>query len=225
MSCEKNKRRSGVRRINLRIAAMFSGLFALTALLLLGGIYYTLKTSLAQEDYRFIQHTLLEHWAKSQTDGIEKYIHSLDGSAMRLEGTPYFLRVADSENKTIFFMFPQGWRSFFPENSFQAPPDFGEGAVHTLDSPQHSYTLMYAAIRLGADYLLQIGVSTEKTEKIISHIVRNFSILLIPLLLVSIAGGAVLTARLLAPIQKLADAAGNIVNTGNLTARIREGRP
>ena len=224
MFYEKSKRRAGVRRINLRIAFMFSGLFALTALLLLGGIYYTLKTSLDREDYRFIQHKLLEHWAGSQAQGIEDFIHSLDGSAMRLEGTPYFLRVADRENLTIFFMYPQGWRGFFPENDFEELSEFGEGSFLFLTSPQHSYTLMYATIRLEDDYILQIGVSTERTQKIVRLIVRNFSILLIPLLLVSVIGGAVLTARLLTPIQKLAEAAGNIAGTGNLKARIREGR-
>ncbi|MCL1818817.1 MAG: hypothetical protein FWG35_07785, partial [Spirochaetaceae bacterium] len=185
MSCEKNKRRAGVRRINLRIAALFSGLFALTALLLLGGIYYTLKNSLDEEDYLFIRHTLLEHWARSQAQGIEKFLDSLDGSAVELEGTPYFLRVADSDDRTVFFMFPQGWRSFFPENTLEEPLASGEGEVLSLASPRHSYTLMYAGLRLEGDYLLQIGVSTEKTQKIVRLIVRNFSILLVPLLLVS----------------------------------------
>ena len=213
-----------MRRINLRIAVLFSFLFALTAILLLGGIYYTLKTSLDQEDYLFIQHTLLKYWAKSQAQGIDNFVDKLDGSSMQLEGTPYFLRVADSQNSTIFFMFPQGWRSFFSENTFNEQAASGDGACLSLASPQYSYTLMYAGLRLGTDYIIQVGVSTEKTEKIIRHIVRNFSLLLIPLLLVSIAGGAFLTARVLAPIQKLTEAAANIVSTGSLSARIGESR-
>ncbi|MDR1931315.1 MAG: HAMP domain-containing protein [Spirochaetales bacterium] len=239
MSCEKNKgpgrvggqrsaaasraKRAGIRRINVRIAALFSVLFALTALLLLGGIYYTVKTSLDQADFQFIQHKLLEYWAKSQTRSIESFITGLDGSSMELEGTPYFLRVADSANRTIFFMFPQGWKGFFPEDIFEETlkPD---GGILYIRSPRHEYTLIAADIRLEDDYILQIGVSTERTEKMIKLIVRNFSILLIPLLILSIAGGSILTARMLAPIQKLADAAGNIVDTGNLTARIHEGR-
>ncbi|MDR3200526.1 MAG: HAMP domain-containing protein [Spirochaetales bacterium] len=226
MSSEKNKkikRRGGMRRVNVRITTLFSVLFALTALLLLGGIYYTVKTSLDQEDFQFIQHKLLEYWAKSQTQSIGSFIGGLDGNAMELEGTPYFLRVADSENKTIFFMFPQGWKQFFPEDIFEEALR-PEGRILYIRSPQHSYTLIAADIRLEDDYILQIGVSTERTGKMTNHILRNFSILFIPLLVLSIAAGSILTARMLAPIQKLADAAGNIIDTGNLTARIHEVR-
>ncbi|MDR1180074.1 MAG: HAMP domain-containing protein [Spirochaetales bacterium] len=227
MSLEKNKadgnRRRGVRRINLRITSLFSGLFAVTALLLLGGIYYTVKTSLDREDILFIQHKLLEYWAKSQTQTLDSFIDRLDGSAIDLEGTPYFLRVADNENRTIFFMFPQGWKSFFPEDSFEEKLK-PAGGILRISSATHSYTLLAGEIHLENDYLLQIGVSTQKTQQITGHIIRNFSMLLIPLLVISIIGGSFLTARMLAPIQKLSDTAGDIINTGNLKARIREVR-
>ncbi|MDR1316268.1 MAG: HAMP domain-containing protein [Spirochaetales bacterium] len=227
MSLEKNKagaaRRRGVKRINLRITSLFSGLFAVTALLLLGGIYYTVKTSLDREDILFIQHKLLEFWAKSQTQSLDSFIDRLDGSAIELEGTPYFLRVADNENRTIFFMFPQGWKSFFPEDSFEEKLK-PLGGILRISSARHSYTLLAGEIHLENDYLLQIGVSTQKTQQITGHIIRNFSMLLIPLLVISIIGGSFLTARMLAPIQKLSDTAGDIINTGNLKARIREVR-
>jgi signal transduction histidine kinase len=216
-----NKKKKGIRRINLRITSLFSVLFALTSLLLLGGIYYTVKTSLDQEELLFIQHKLLEYWAKSQTQSIESFIDGLDGSLMELEGTPYFLRVADKENRTIFFMFPQGWKNFFPEDVFEETLKPSDRILH-IASRRHPYTLIAGAIRLEDDYILQIGVSTEKTGKMTQHIIRNFSILLIPLLVLSFIAGAILTARILAPIQKLADAAGNIIDTGNLTARINE---
>jgi signal transduction histidine kinase len=142
---------------------------------------------------------------------------------MELEGTPYFLRIADKENRTIFFMFPQGWKDFFPEAFFEDALKPSEGILH-IESPRRSYKLTAAGIRLEDDYILQIGVSTEKSEKMIRHIIRNFAILLIPLLLLSALGGSFLTAGILAPIQKLAEAAGNIVDTGNLGARIQESR-
>jgi signal transduction histidine kinase len=222
----KNKNRSGrrgVHRINLRITVLFSVFFALTAVLLLGGIYYTVKTSLDQEDLQFIQQKLLEYWAQSQTQSIENFINNMDGNAMQLEGTPYFLRIADKENRTIFFMFPQGWKDFFPENLFEDALKPSEGILHVA-SARRSYKLTAAGIHLNDDYILQIGVSTEKSEKIIRHIIRNFAVLLVPLLLLSALGGSFLTAGILAPIQKLTEAAGNIVDTGNLRARIQESR-
>ena len=224
MSCARNKSRGGIMRINLRIAALFSVLFALTALLLLGGIYYTLKTSLDQEDEAFIRHKLLQYWAQSQTRPVGEFISALDGSAVELEATPYFLRVADRENNTIFFMFPQGWKNFFPMDAFEEALKPGEGGLFRIRAPQHGYTLMCASIRLEEEYILQIGVSTEPAEKMIRLIIRNFAMLLVPLLVASLAGGAVLTARMLAPIQKLAEAAGSIIGTGDLSARISEGR-
>ncbi|MDR1625903.1 MAG: HAMP domain-containing protein, partial [Spirochaetia bacterium] len=224
MFSAKNRKPAVIRRINLRIAGLFSGLFALTEILLLGGINYTVKSSLDQEDFQFIQHKLLEYWAKSQTQSVESFIGGLDGNAMELEGTPYFLRVADRENQTIFFMFPQGWKKFFLEEVFEEALRPGEGELLRIQSPQHKYTLMYASIRLEEEYILQIGVSTERTETMIRHIMRNSAMLLAPLLILSAAAGAVLTARILAPIRKLTDAAGIIIDTGNLTARIHESR-
>lgn len=211
----------GIRRINLRIASLFSVLFALTSLLLLGGVYYTVRNSLREQELQFIRHKLLGYWAITQTRNLEEFIANLDGGAMGLEGTPFFLRVSDENNRTIFFAYPQGWKDFFPE-SLDGIPGAGEGTV-SIRSVNHPYSLTAAGISLGENYFLQIGVSDEQRRKAISLVVRNFSLLTVPLLVLSALVGAFLTARTLDPIQKLAEAAGAIVDTGNLKARIDEG--
>ncbi|MDR2587951.1 MAG: HAMP domain-containing protein [Spirochaetales bacterium] len=209
--------------INLRIAALFSAFLGFTALLLLAGVYSTLKSSLDQEDLQFIQHKLAGYWAQSQTRNIDSFIGSLGGGSVELEGKPYFLRVADGENRTIFFMFPQGWKDFFPEDSFEDALR-PSGEVMRISSARRPYTLLAAGIRLEGDYILQIGISTEDTDKLTAYIVRTFAALLLPLLLVSLVGGSFLTAKMLAPIAKLAGTVTSIVNTGSLTARIQESR-
>ncbi len=212
------KNRAGIRRINYRIAALFSGLFALTSLLLLGGVYFTVRGSLREKELEFIRHKLLGYWAVTQTRDVEEVLAGLESGAVGLEGTPFFLRVSDEDNATVLFIYPQGWRDFFPDNLEGAPrnPD----ALLTLHSPNRKYSLTAAGIPLGDEYFLQVGVSTEQSRKALSLVVRNFSLLLLPLMLLSAMVGAFLTARTLSPIQKLAAAAVSIVDTGNLNERI-----
>jgi signal transduction histidine kinase len=218
MSFVKNDRK--IRRINLRIAGLFAALFALISLLLLGGVYYTVKTSLRDQELTFIRHKLLGYWAATQTRDIEDFLENLDGGSFGLEGTPFFMRVSDTENRTIFFMFPQGWKDFFPDNLESRLRD--PERTLTVRSPNHDYTLEAAGVPLGGEYFLQVGISTEQSRKMLALVVRNFSLLFVPLLFLSLLVGAFLTAGTLKPIGELAEAAGRIISTGNLKERIEE---
>ena len=210
----------GLYRINFRIMVLFSLLFALTSLLLFGAVFLTVRESLRQDELRFIRHKLLGYWARTQTVKIEEFVESLDEGALLLEGTPFFLRISDSENKTIFFSYPQAWKDFFPDGLEKAERS-PEGPL-ILGSPKHAYSLEAAGIPLSGDYFLQIGISTESHQKTLVLVVRNFALLFIPLLGLSLLIGYFLTSKALNPIHRLTEAAQRIVDTGDLAGRIPE---
>jgi len=210
----------GFYRINFRITLLFSLLFALTSLLLFGAVFLTVRQSIRQDELRFISHKLLAYWARTQTTKIEDFVETLDDGALLLEGTPFFLRISDAENRTVFFSYPQIWKDFFPDG-LEGTERSPEGRL-VLRSPKHSYSLEAAGIPLSGDYFLQIGISTENREKTLALVVRNFALLFVPLLAISFLIGSFLTAKTLNPIHRLTDAAKRIVDTGDLAARIPE---
>jgi len=56
--------------LNLRLAAVFSGIFLAGTLLLFAGTYLLLYSSVRREHIQMVQSRLLEFWAMYQTGGI-----------------------------------------------------------------------------------------------------------------------------------------------------------
>ncbi|MBP7494236.1 MAG: HAMP domain-containing protein [Spirochaetales bacterium] len=205
-------------RINLRISLLFSLLFIGTSLTLFGAVVFMADRSLQSAELEFIRHKLLGYWALSQTQGTEAFLEEIHSENILLEGTPFFLRLSDPENRTLFLIRPEGWKEFFPEQA-EALPQNPE-AVIILKTPVHSYSLVVGGIPLSSELFLQIGTSTEVRRNTLSLLLRTFALLSLPLLGISFLIGSFLTARTLSPIHRLTERVKALIDTGDLEERV-----
>ncbi len=98
--------------LNLRLAAVFSGIFLAGTLLLFAGTYLLLYSSVRREHIQMVQSRLLEFWAMYQTGGIAALKAEIVAERNQESRRPFLLRVVAADNSTLFLYVPPQWRHF-----------------------------------------------------------------------------------------------------------------
>jgi hypothetical protein len=98
--------------LNLRLAAVFSGIFLAGTLLLFAGTYLLLYSSVRREHIQMVQSRLLEFWAMYQTGGIAALKAEVVAERNQESRRPFLLRVVATDNSTLFLYVPPQWRHF-----------------------------------------------------------------------------------------------------------------
>ena len=206
------------RRTDLRLAMGFSLVFALSAAILYTVTFLTLLGALNQAQARQLEARLLGLYAQYSTGGVRRLVDEINNRVL-LDEDPFFVRIADNDNTTEFFVYPPMWEDFsIAEQLEEAPPNRGE--LVTLRAANKDYVLEVATIRLSDQYLLQVGVGTESRDSLLT-LVRNYFVLILgALVLVSFGAGIFLAGRALSPITRLHRTVRSIVETGDLSGRI-----
>ena len=73
-------------------------------------------------------------------------------------------------------------------------------------------------------YLLEVGKNLEDRKEILEHFRNTLAGIMIPMILISLAGGAFLAFRALRPIRNLIHTTQSIVDTGKMDARVPIGK-
>jgi signal transduction histidine kinase len=206
-------------RLNLRLAAIYSGLFIASFLLLFGVTYIVLETSLNREDRSAMRLTLLELWTHYQLGGVLKLrMEVLDRGSIGGEGIE-LLRVADANNQTLFLSGPEEWQSARVEPLLKAAVGRKKRLI-TLRMDGRKYLLESAYVRLTDGNILQVGMNVTSREYLLSRIRNTFGIGVLPLIVLSFLTGTLLAARSLRPIAQLSATARSIIDTGKIDARL-----
>lgn len=208
-------------RLNFRLALLFSAISIVSSLLIFAVTFYSLYYSLAREDYQELQSRLLSFWAQYQTGGMELLRDEISVNNLLIGERPFFVRVTNERNETLFLSVPTIWEEFDVRRLEQhALPEGGDLIV--LDSPAHHYELEVAGIWLGPEYYLQLGLGTQNRVRLLSLFRRNFLLISIVVVAGGFVAGTVTAARSLSPIARVNDAARKIIRTGRIQERIPE---
>ena len=203
-----------------RLATIFFLVMIFSSGILFGGTFITLYRSLRSEDESYIQQRLLAYWAHYQTSGLEGLVGSLEAESLILDERPYFVRVATTQNETIFLSYPEHWGSFNIREVLENQEISDFDSLLTIHSELMGFTLEVNTILLDQDYLVQVGMSTERRETFLGLYRGNFLLFLSLVLLFGLAAGLFLASRAIAPLKRLSAALGSIIRTGDLSARL-----
>ena len=210
-----------LKHLNLRLAAVFSGIFLASTLLLFAGTYLLLYSSVRREQTRQVQARLLEFWAMYQTGGIEALKAEVVAEKNQESRRPFLLRVAGRVNTTLFLYIPAQWRSFRvrdPESGDPAEPQ----PFLRLPLADGRGALELAGLRLDDGNWLQVGFHSADWQELLVRYRQVFILIAAPLLALSFLGGALASSRALRPVQQLTGAFQSIIRTGKLDARVPE---
>ena len=207
--------------LNLRLAAVFSGIFLAGTLLLFAGTYLLLYSSVRREHIQQVQARLLEFWAMYQTGGIAALKAEVVAEKNQESRRPFLLRVVGSDNATLFLYVPPPWRHFHFRDLEEADPARPQAFLR-LPLADGKGALELAGLRLDDGNWLQVGFHSADWQELLVRFRQVFILIAAPLLVLSFLGGALASSRALRPVQHLTRAFQSIIRTGRLDARVPE---
>ena len=90
----------------LRLTVLYTSISILSVVAIFGLTFLSLYRTLQQDDLRDMQSRLLGYWAQFQTGGLDLLREEIGVDNLLVGERPFFVRVADKDNNTVFFSYP-----------------------------------------------------------------------------------------------------------------------
>jgi signal transduction histidine kinase len=202
--------------LGLRLALWYAGIFAASSIVLVALTYALLATSLRQRDHEIIVSTLREYAARYEAGGLGALARAVELEERAGRHERLFVRVIGRGRDALFLSMPPEW-SDFDVDSLGSTDSWARAP-----SPGRAATLEVAPARLFDGTILQVGKSTESRDALLASFRRVVMIVLVAMMVVALAGGALVTQSSLQPIRNLATVVRGIITTGRTDARVPE---
>ena len=205
--------------LGFRLAAWYAALFVGSSVAVAGLTYVLLGSSLRERDRESIRSTLLNYATRYDEGGVAALNEAIRVDQVAGRHERLFVRVLNADREAVFFSLPSDWTDF---DLAQLARGAGAGRELWSAVPGRggAKTLEVASALLTDGTLVQIGKSTEARDEILAHFRTVLLTVLAGIVVVGLAGGAVLTRWTLRPIRHLASAVRTIVRTGRVDARV-----
>jgi len=137
-----------------------------------------------------------------------------------------YVRVAGPNNNTVFQNIPLDWGDFDPKQLETLEVKGGRQWSHVLGAVEEEELipdpdrLEVLSATLPDGFLLQVGKTTEARKEVLEYFQQTSALVLVAVLGIGLAGGALLARRSLRPVRELAGALRSVRETGKLTARV-----
>lgn len=132
----------------------------------------------------------------------------------------FLVRIVTATNTTLFLDSPQSWRKKFDLRQLEKTvvKDAKQPVkLPATDGDEDVLEVISAPLPDGM--LLQVGKSTGEREKLLERFRETFVGIILPVLILSVAGGSLLTLRALRPLRGLTQTLDAIIATGALATR------
>jgi signal transduction histidine kinase len=204
------------KRLGVRLTLWYSTIFILSSVILFIVSYIFLSSSL--EDTReAVQSKLREYISLAEDGGVRAIQEAASDDPDASRHTSFFVRILDSNDKIVFASNPQLWDRFDLQ-PLQDRPIEGEWQYFPAKKGGDVLEVTFAYLPNG--YLLEVGKTIEDRNEILEHFRDTLAGIMIPMILIGLAGGAFLAFRSLRPIRSLINTTQSIVDTGRIDARV-----
>lgn len=202
--------------LSFHLTFWYSAIFILNSLILFV-ISYVFLSSSVQDNRQVIQLKLREYLSLVQEGGIHALEKATGDRRQASRRTAFFVRVVESGNKTVFLSNPHLWEKF-DLKPLQDRPAVGEWQY--FPAKEEGDVLEVTSAYLPNGFLLQVGKNIEDRKEILEHFRETILGVMIPMILIGLAGGAFLAFRALRPIRNLIHTTQSVVDTGRMDARV-----
>jgi signal transduction histidine kinase len=209
--------------LGLRLALWYAAIFVASALALVALTYVLLSASLRSYDRDTIETGLVQYARAYMVGGPQALARELSDGNLAASPGPLFVRTLGPGQELVFFSMPQQWRRF-DLSQLNTPQLSGEQTWAELDTGDGGDVLEVASVRLPDGTLLQVGKSTERRRELLQRFRRVLFIDLGLVVVIALAGGAVVTRSGLQPLRSLTETVRGIVRTGRTDTRVPPSR-
>ena len=203
--------------LGLRLALWYSGLFVASSLVLTALTYALLAASLRQYDRDAIGTALVQYAAAYERGGPAALAREIQRTRTAAPG-PMLVRTLGARQDVTFLSIPEGWPPF--DLSRLNVPEGTLRTWSTIETGEGGEPLEVGSARLADGTIFQVGLSTERRAQLLERFRRVLLVNVLALMIVGLAGGALLTSAALQPVRRLAETVRAILRTGRTDARV-----
>ncbi len=203
--------------LRAKVALLFIIVLFLTEIILFTTSYLFLKSSLKRDEHKEISFLLLNFWAEYQAGGVE--LLSKEIQINRYTEKAFLVRLADKDNQTMMLVVPNTWEGYNFSQLSTLFPRINDG-TKTFYAGDKRKKFIVGSVYLPDGNILQVGLSTKSNDIVLNHFKNLFLLSGLPVLFISILISLIFSNRLLIPINRLINAATEIIKTGNTKTRI-----
>lgn len=203
----------------LRLATQYALVFAVSAAVLFGALYWVLADALEKREIEAVSRRAEVYAAAYDFGGVASLNNHLN--ADRSPDQPaYFVRLVNADNSFQWIAVPRNW----VETQIEKVPVgvfTWTRETHLVRQPQNAlrdYAIASRQLRDGR--LLQVGRLTDSLSVLLSPLRQAFGIVGAGALLLSVVVGTLLSWRATKPLRAVSDTTRRILATGDLSARV-----
>ena len=204
------------KKLGVRLTLWYSTIFILSSVILFIVSYVFLSTHI-QDNREDVELKLKDYLSLAEEGGIPAVQKEIEDGREASPKTHFFVRILDSEDKIVFSSNPQLWERF-DLRPLQDRPIEGEWQYFPAKHGGDVLEITFGYLPDG--HLLEVGKNLEDRKEILEHFRNTLAGIMIPMILISLAGGAFLAFRALRPIRNLIHITQSIIDTGRMNARV-----
>ncbi|MGH7870583.1 MAG: sensor histidine kinase [Candidatus Binatia bacterium] len=207
------------KKLSVRLTLWYSVIFILSSLTF-SIISYVFVFSVG-DNRGAIQATLSQYKPAAEDGGIEA-VEALTGRQRKpSRRNSFFIRLVGPSDEILFLSNPQLWKKF----DLADPPSSAlQPRWHYYTSKRDGDLLEVTAVRLSNGNILQVGKSIRDREEVLERFRETSLAAIIPMIMIGLAGGALLAFRALRPVRNLSLVARSIIDTGRFDTRVPDNR-
>jgi signal transduction histidine kinase len=208
------------RTIGFRLTLWYAVMSLIISLILFGVAYWQIANEIDAENRLVIQDEMNEYVVAWQFERIKGLDDKIRLEQSKETPSTFFVRIADSNNKTLFLSLPSYYDGIEFKKLEQADAVETTGWLTVkMQDPEDEDTIDVMYQRLPDGTLIQIGRNSDIGEKLLEQSRTIFLSIIAGTLFLGMLGGGILAFRALSPIKKLVDTI-HTIKTGDMKARV-----
>lgn len=209
-------------KVGLTFSLQLSVLYALFFVISSGGLfvvaYYLIDNLIEQREQEIVRDRIQEYRAWYAEGGLRALKARFDEQTDTARDI-LFVRIVGPLNQVLFVSIPKGFKGF-DYDKLKVIPRTEKDLWLSIKGQAEKGAWTIGVAHLPGGLELQVGKSSTQSQELLSFFRTVFLIFSVPILLLGIIGGGLLTFRAIRPIRHLIQTVRDILQTGKMSLRV-----
>ncbi len=203
---------------SLKMSFLDALFFVISSLGLFVVAYYLIEGLVEQREQEIVRDRINEYVAWYEEGGLRALKARFDEQSNTARDV-FFVRVVGPFNNVLFVSIPERFQGVDLNQLKSISSTEKDFWLSIKDRTRKgSWTIGLAPLPGG--FTLQVGKSSVQSQELLSYFRTVFIIFVVPILLLGIIGGGILTFRAIRPIRSLIQTVRDILETGKMSKRV-----